>query len=138
MTRRKLVFSHEAPPRTDFGFDTLGWKAGGQGFFRTETVIEGPITPKLKFPRRDRDYLGRSTVRALRTRNSDEDYFAEISEGVIATKTTVEVSTGPIPHYASSDLSMIEMEDKPQRTQSPFNGHTHWSEAVEQSQARMP
>jgi hypothetical protein len=132
MTRRKLVFSHEAPSRTDFGFSTLGWKHGGPGFFGTETIIEGPITPKLKYSRRDRDFLGRSTLRA---RNSDEDYFADVSEGVIATKTTVEVSTGPMPHhYASSDLSMIEMEDKPHRTQTPVNGHGGWTEEVEEGQ----
>ena len=43
-------------------------------------------------------------------------------EGVITTKTTVDVSTHPMPgQYASSDFSIIEMEDKSERARSPMS-----------------
>ena len=133
MTRRVLVFSNEPPPREDFGFDTLGLRHGGHHrFFGTTTTVEGPITHKHPRSRRkDRDIFGRATPRSLKTRHSDEDYFASAPEGVIATKTTVEVSTGPIPQYAnsndpkyaSSDFSVLEMEDRPPESMREYNTH---------------
>jgi G protein-coupled glucose receptor regulating Gpa2 C-term len=125
MTRRVLVFSYAPPPRNDFGLGTLGWKHGGQGFWGTTTVIEGPVTnPRNR--RKERDILGRRTPRPLRSRHSDEDYFAAPpSEGTVAVKTTVEVSSGPIVNaYASSDFSAIEMDDKPDRIRTPVTGST--------------
>ena len=147
LTRRVLVFGRAPPARDDFGFDTLGWSYGGQNrFFGTTTTIEGPITHKPKYRRKERDFLRRSTPRSLRTRHSDEDYFASPDPGTIATKTIVEVSTGPMPQYASSDpkayagsdLSIIEMEDKPQRAHSPGfrHSHAHWPEIAEEDQPR--
>ncbi len=145
LTRRVLVFGHAPPARDDFGFDTLGWRHGGQNdFFGTTTTIEGPLTPKPKYRRKEGRFLRRSTDRPLRTRHSDEDYFASPDPGTITTKTTVEVSTGAMPHYASSDpkyyagsdLSIIELEDKPPRTQSPRFSNNHWLEISEENQAR--
>jgi G protein-coupled glucose receptor regulating Gpa2 C-term len=126
-TRRVLLFSQAPPSRNDFGFDTLGWKHGGNdSFFGNTTTIEGPVSHKPRNRRKEQGFFGHATPRSLRTRHSDEDYFASAPEGTIATKTTVEVSTGPIPKYsgsedpkyADSDLSMIELEDKSQRTYS--------------------
>ena len=143
LTRRVLVFGHAPPARDDFGFDTLGWKHGGQNhFFGTTTTIEGPLTPKPKYGRKDRRFLGRSTERSLRTRHSDEDYFASPDPGTIATKTTVEVSTGAMPHYASSDPknyagsepSILEMDDTPHRSQSPRMSNPPWLEISEENQ----
>ena len=124
MTRRVLVFSHAPPPRDDFGLDTLGWKHGRQGIWGTTTVIEGPITnPRNR--RRERDILGRRTPRPLRTRHSDEDYFASPQEGVVAIKTTVEVTSASVPHpYEDSDFSAIEMDDKTDRGRTPVTGST--------------
>lgn len=144
LTRRVLVFGDAPPARDDFGFDTLGWRHGGQNhFFGITTTIEGPLTPKSKYRRKERRFLRRSTDRSLRTKRSDEDYFASPDSGTIATKTTVEVSTGAMPHYASSDsknyagldLSIIELEDKSQRTQSPRISNAHWPEISEENQS---
>ena len=75
----------------------------------------------------------------------DEDYFASPDPGTIATKTTVEVTTGPLPHYASSsdqkgyansELSVIELQDKPQRSRSPGNSQTEWPPTPEEIQFR--
>ena len=122
MTRRVLVFSKAPPPRDDFGLDTLGWKHGGQGFWGTTTVIEGPVTnPRNR--KKERNILGRRTPRPLRTRHSDEDYFASPQEGVVTIRTTVEVSSGPMaPPYADSDFSAIEMEDKAEPARTPVTG----------------
>ena len=143
-TRRVLVFSQSPPARDDFGFDTLGFRHGGQ-FFGITTTIEGPLTRKPRSRRKSRDHLGRMFPKSLRRRRSDEDYFAYAAGGVIATKTTVEVSTGPIPLYAqtqepqyidagdqesaASDFSVIELEDqKAQGIQSPVTSHLRWRE----------
>lgn len=136
MTRRVLVFSHAPPPREDFGFDTLGFKPGGRQFFGTTTIIEGPITHKGKYRRGQRDnFLG---ARTLRTRHSDEDYFANTpTDNAIATKTTVEVSSGPMPSYDSDFISVMEMEDKPTRTQSPsVTSNKRWPEHGTENQTR--
>jgi hypothetical protein len=121
LTRRVLIFSHAPPPRNDFGFDTLGWVHGGQGFWGTTTVIDAPVANRRN-KKQQRDMLGRRTPRSLRERHSDEDYFAAPQEGSIAIKTTVEVSSAPMPHgYADSDFSAIEMEDKVERTRTPVS-----------------
>ena len=86
MTRRVLVFSHAPPPRDDFGLDTLGWKHGGLGYLGTTTIVEGPITNRRNRTR-GLGILGRRTPRSLRTRHSDEDYFASPQEGVVTIKT---------------------------------------------------
>ena len=144
LTRRVLVFGDAPPAWDDFGFDTLGWRHGGQNrFFGITTTIEGPLTPKPKYRRKERRFLRRSTDRSLRTRGSDEDYFASPDPGTIATRTTVEVSTGAMPHHASSDsknhagseLSIIELEDKSQRTQSPRISNARWPDISEENQS---
>lgn len=115
----RQIFSRAPPPPTDFGFDTLGWKHSGAGiFWGTTTTIEGPVTHS----HRRVDFLGRrSRSRPDSRRHSDEDHIAPPPEGVISTKTTVEVSTHTIPQaYEGSDFSVIELEDKSQRARSPF------------------
>lgn len=111
-----------APPRNDFGFDTLGWKHGGDAhFWGTTTTIEGPLTHKSR--QKQVGFLGRGRPMSNPRRHSDEDHIAPPPEGIISTKTTVEVATHAMPGvYASSDFSMIELEDKSDRARSPVSG----------------
>ncbi|ETN45038.1 uncharacterized protein HMPREF1541_09914 [Cyphellophora europaea CBS 101466] len=126
MTRRVLIFSRAPPPRNDFGFDTLGWKHGGDNslFWGTTTTIEGPLT-HAKPRQKQVGFLSRGRSTPGSRRHSDEDHIAPPPEGVISTKTTVDVQTHAMPGmYASSDFSMIEMEDKSDRARSPGSATT--------------
>lgn len=111
LTRRVLIFSHSPPPKTDYGLNTFGWFHGST-FYGTTTTIEGPLTrTKNRKGATKLSNLPFPTWKPLNKRNSEEDYFASPTDGVITTKTTVEVTTGPL--YAGSDTSILEMEDKP-------------------------
>lgn len=136
MTRRVLIFTREPPRREDFGFDTLGFKASGvPGFFGTTTVIEGGKYGASE----PRDIWGRRKARAVQTRHSDEDFFANPpADNTIVTKTTVEVSTGPMPpQYADSDfISVIEMDDRPPRNLTPTRANSKWPESDTEEQSR--
>ena len=124
MTRRVLIFSHMPPPRNDFGFDTLGWKHGGQGFWGTTTTIEGPISNR----RKKSNIFGRNTSRTLRERDSEEENLAAPPDGVVSVKTTVDVIHSPMPiAYEESDFSIIEMEDKTDRGHTPAQTPTRGS-----------
>ena len=113
VTRRVLVFSADPPPKAAYGLDTFGWHKSSE-FYGTATIIEGPLSNSNNFSRRDRSRkLGSMTLRPLKKRHSDEDYFATPAEGVITTKTTIEVHSGPMSGYACSELSMIDGEEKP-------------------------
>ncbi len=112
LTRRVLIFSKEPPPKTGYGLNTFGWWHGST-FYGTTTTVEGPLSHSKQFSRRHGGSRMRASVsRPLRKRNSDEDYFASPSQGVITTKTTVEVTSGPVHGYADSETSVLEMEDK--------------------------
>ncbi|KIW13223.1 hypothetical protein PV08_08410 [Exophiala spinifera] len=112
VTRRVLVFGDRPPPVDDLGLDTIGWKHSGDGFWGTTTTVTGPLGPHNVRRRGKTAGLGRLTPR-LRHRHSDEDHLANHPEGVITTKTTVEVHTGNIPFYSeSTELSVIESDDK--------------------------
>ncbi|KAK5937343.1 hypothetical protein PMZ80_010350 [Knufia obscura] len=112
LTRRVLIFSKEPPPKSDYGLNTFSWWHGSD-FYGTTTTVEGPLSHSKEFSRRrGGPRLGSSTFRTPGRRNSDEDHFATPPEGVITTKTTVEVTSGPLHGYAGSETSMLEMEDK--------------------------
>jgi hypothetical protein len=130
------IFSNAPPPRNDFGFDTLGWKHGGDSlFWGTTTTISGPLThppssssdprqnPKPSFSFFSGfSRTGRTSLNTARRRHSDEDHIAAPlpPEGIISTKTTVEVQSHAMPGmYAGSDFSGFEMEDKSERARSP-------------------
>ena len=81
------------------------------------TTIAGPLGDPNMRRRDERGFLGRRTSRPI-SRQSDEDYFAGRPEGVITAKTTIEVTSGPILNYADSEISAIEMEDKPNQIHS--------------------
>lgn len=117
VTRHALIFSRAPPPPQDLGLDTFGWK---EPFWGTRTTITGPLGDPSVRRRERRDFLGRRTPRPS-SRQSDEAHFAGQPEGVITTKTTIEVRSGPIFNYADSDMSVIELEDKSDRTHS----HSH-------------
>ncbi|KIW31510.1 uncharacterized protein PV07_03155 [Cladophialophora immunda] len=121
VTRHVLIFGRAPPPPQDLGLDTFGWKDVGDSFWGMRTTISGPLGDPNARRRDKRDFLGRSTSRPLRSRQSDEYHFASQPEGIITAKTTIEVRSGPIIHYADSDMSAIEMEDKSERTHS----HSH-------------
>lgn len=123
--RRVLVFNKSPPPKTYFGLNTFSWYHGSD-FYGTTTTIEGPVTQSRRrrfwWVRQKMAMIGgeasmisrtRSVLRPSKRRSSDEDYFASPTEGVITTKTTVEVTTGMVPGYAGSETSVLEMEDKP-------------------------
>lgn len=112
-TRRALILSHEPPPRDAHGLNTFGWY-NTTNFYGTTTTIEGPLSHGKNFPKRfGRGMkLGSPAPRTLRTRHSDEDYFATPADGVITTKTTVEVHSGPVLSYAGSEVSVMELDDK--------------------------
>jgi hypothetical protein len=119
ITRHVLVFSRGPPPPQDLGFNTFGWKGFVGHSWGVETTITGP---EQTARRRDkRDFLGRRTPRPS-SRQSDEAHFAGQPEGVITAKTTIEVRSGPMPNYADSEFSAIEMEDKSDRNTSH---HSH-------------
>jgi hypothetical protein len=119
------IFSRAPPPRNDFGFDTLGWKHGGDAlFWGTTTTIEGPLSHG-KPQRKQVGFLSRGRPTSGSRRHSDEDHIAPPPEGVISTKTVVEVASHAMPgQYAHSDFSMIELEDKSERARSPVSGST--------------
>lgn len=116
LTRRVLIFSTSPPSKTDYGLNTFGWYHGSS-FYGTTTTIEGPLTQTKNRNLAKRGGAKKLTSlrspswRSANKRSSDEDYFAAPTEGVITTRTTVEVSSGPL--YAGSDTSILEMEDKP-------------------------
>lgn len=114
LTRRVLIFSKAPPAKADYGLNTFGWYHGST-FYGMTTTIEGPLSQS-----KNRNLANRRGARKLTSwrspiwkssskRNSEEDYFA--APGVITTKTTIEISSGPL--YAGSDASILEMEDKP-------------------------
>ncbi|KAK5414624.1 hypothetical protein LTR06_004438 [Exophiala xenobiotica] len=118
MTRRVLIFNHDPPPPDDIGLDTIGWKHSGEGFWGTTTTITGPVGPHNVRRRDKRRGLGRITPK-LRHKHSDEDHLANHPEGVIATKTTIEIQTCSAPQYAeSTELSVLDGDDKIERTHS--------------------
>ena len=123
VTRHVLVFSRAPPPPQDMGFDTFGWKDVGESFWGTRTTITGPLGDPTV---RRRDFLGRRTFTPRPTsRQSDEAHFVPQPEGVITAKTTIEVRTGPIIHYADSEMSGIELEDKSDRKSDRTHSHSH-------------
>lgn len=111
-TRRVLILAETPPAPGDVGLDTFGW-GDSNSFWGTKTTIEGPLTRPTDFPHRDRALLGspKNSGRRLNGRDSDEDYFAAPVEGAIMTKTTVEVSSGPLPGYGGSEICMVNVRD---------------------------
>ncbi|KIX95417.1 uncharacterized protein Z520_08934 [Fonsecaea multimorphosa CBS 102226] len=120
VTRHVLIFGRAPPPPQDLGLDTFGWKNLGDNFWGMRTTISGPLGDPNARRRDKRDFLGRSTPRPLRSRQSDEYHFASQPEGVITAKTTIEFRSGPMINYAESDISAIELEDKSERMHSQF------------------
>lgn len=96
-TRRAFVFSKEPPSKECLGLHTFGWYHGSN-FYGTTTIIEGPLTRTNDGGSHDVFRDSRSTwlLRKKRKRFSDEQYFAPGADGVITTKTTVEVTSGPV------------------------------------------
>lgn len=105
-TRRAFIFSKEPPSKECLGLHTFGWY-DGSNFYGTTTTIEGPLT-------RANDYSCCYAAQNHRSiwllmkktkRCSDEQYFASPAAGVITTKTTVEVASGPL-----NDCSRIDYD----------------------------
>lgn len=96
-TRRAFVFSKQPPAKQCLGLHTFGWYAGSD-FYGTTTTIEGPLTRNSHYSSDDtpRGYKFFWLSNRKTKRHSNEQYFAFAADGVIATKTTVEVTTGPI------------------------------------------
>lgn len=114
LTRQKFIFSISPPPKDDHALNTLEWNRSFK-FYGTTTVIEGPLSRGTKGVRQG--YNGSVTGSrrwrsSTRRRQSDEDYFASPSEGVIITKTTVEVTSEPAGGYTSSETSVLALEDR--------------------------
>lgn len=111
LTRRAFIFSKEPPSKHCLGLHTFGWY-DGSNFYGTTTTVEGPLT-------RASLHQGNGIARYCRSmwlskkqkRYSDEQYFASPADGVITTKTTVEVTSGPIPGYLGAGYEDISMEE---------------------------
>lgn len=111
ITRHVLIFSKAPPDKQDMGLDTFGWYPRSE-FYGVTTTVEAP------FSRKYRDRKSRSSSwRQLRRKQSDEDHFANHPKDVILTKTTIEVSSIPMPElrsgdYARSETSVLDIDDK--------------------------
>lgn len=114
LTRRNFIFSASPPPKDDHALNTME-PYQGLRFYGTTTIIEGPLSRKMRGGRQGRkgSIPGSNRWRSsTRRRNSDEDYFASPAEGVITTKTTVEVISELKGGYTGSETSVLAMEDK--------------------------
>lgn len=93
LTRRVMIFGKEPPPKSSIALHTFG-RYHGSEFYGSVTTVEGPLTPRC--PPVPSDKITPAWLsRKPRRRQSDEQYFATIREGMITTKTTVEVTSGP-------------------------------------------
>ncbi|KAK6367831.1 hypothetical protein LTR64_007808 [Lithohypha guttulata] len=117
ITRHVLVFPRSAPPKTNLGLNTFGWHPTPP-FYGVTTTVEAPLSRAARRHESKTSILS-PVWRPLRRRQSDEDYFANVPEGVIMTKTTIEVTSIPAPHhsltndaYARSETSVLEIDDK--------------------------
>lgn len=112
LTRRAFIFSKEPPSKDCLGLHTFGWY-NGSSFYGTTTTIEGPLsrTKDYSFKGVARDRRSIWLLRKKRKRYSDEQYFASALEGVITTKTTVEVTSGPVPDHIGAESYSPNIED---------------------------
>lgn len=112
---RAIIFSNE-PPEALTGLHAFGWY-NGHDFYGTTTTVEGPLTKKHSFARPSD--AGIETASSRWTwlpwkcrRGSEDEYFATPLEGVITTKTTIEVTSGPVLSYLESKGGkIVQVED---------------------------
>lgn len=114
LTRRALLFSKTAPSRSSIGIHTFGWYHGSE-LYGTTTTVEGPLTRTRKssvriFTDMASD-VGSAWLPRKRGRLSDEHYFASPMDGVITTRTTVEVVSGPVRGYSGTYSDVLEMDE---------------------------
>lgn len=113
-TRRALLFRKTPPSKSNIGLHTLGWYHGSE-LYGTTTTIDGPLTGTKKSSVRilvDRaSYVGSAWLPRKKGRLSDEQYFATPQEGVITTRTTVEVTSGPVRGYSGTYSDVLELDE---------------------------
>lgn len=113
-TRRALLFSKTPPSRSEVGLHTFGWYHGSE-LYGTTTTIEGPLTGTKKssvrlFADMASD-VGTSWLPRKKSRLSDEQHFAAPMDGVITTRTTVEVTSGPLRGYSGTYSDVLELDE---------------------------
>lgn len=124
LTRRVFIFSNSPPSENDNGFNNFGWHQRSQ-IYGTTTTIEGPLTQHTSNTAsrqlRQGSIFSSPAWRSSGRRHSDEDHFARPVEGIIAVKTTVEITVEPATGYAGSELSVLELDEKNPPTSSSLS-----------------
>lgn len=114
LTRRALLFSKTPPSRSTIGLHTFGWYHGNE-FYGTTTTIEGPLTGTKKSSARTfadmASDVGSAWLPRKKGRLSDEQHFAAPLDGLITTRTTVEVTSGPLRGYSGTYSDVLELDE---------------------------